>query len=629
MIGVAAGTEGDWPHLRGPTYSAVSAERDLAETWPAEGPPVLWRIELGHGYSGFVVAGDRAYTMYQALWGQYLVCLDVATGTFLWRRRVDGPSPPPNGHAPWPSERDWPGPMATPTVSEGRVYFVSSFGLAGCADARDGRLLWSLQLAATFGDDRCESGTEFGYACSPLVEAGKVYLPVGGKAAAVVALNASDGSVAWRSGDYAASYSPALPLAVGGTRQIAVFLRELVVGFESATGRELWRHEWHEGYDEHASWLVYEEPFLLVASAFGHATEVLRLGEGPGGPTVEPVWRREVLSNDVCSSLALGGYVYGFDLQNLQASGKRPSTGTFKCLRLATGEVAWETDRTGHTGVIAADGKLILLNELGELILARATPDAYEELGRMRVFPGRTCWTPPALARGRLFVRNHAEAVCVYVGLPERMPAPPDERTRLGAGLCADFGRRLEKAWTNAIYAPPVWDALRWYWVSLIAVFLPATVLVLVGRLFVRRARSPRAGAWLHAGYWAAAFVLGVLAGPLLTPASGTFVFTWPAGLFAVFQALFLMRGRQHRWEARGLVVAFAGLCLCYYAACGSLFVMAGRAFLTGLLPAFPAAWWAARRMRSAPGLARAAGWSLASFSAYFWIAILMVTWGE
>ena len=77
----------DWPHLRGPRYDGVSAETGLVESWPQGGPPVLWKIELGQGYSALIAVGDGVYTQYQRPSGQYLVCLDANTGRRIWRRR--------------------------------------------------------------------------------------------------------------------------------------------------------------------------------------------------------------------------------------------------------------------------------------------------------------------------------------------------------------------------------------------------------------------------------------------------------------------------------------------------------------------------------------------------------------
>jgi outer membrane protein assembly factor BamB len=177
----------DWPHLRGPKYDAISTETGLADAWPADGPPVLWRRDLGQGYSGFVVVGGRVFTQMQTLAGQFVVCLDAETGAERWRYRYGWP---------WQPAGRYPGPYATPTWNVGRVYFSGPDGLVGCLDAETGRSVWSVNVLRRFTG----RGAEFGYACTPLVEDGKVILPVGGPGASLVALDATDGSTAWQSG---------------------------------------------------------------------------------------------------------------------------------------------------------------------------------------------------------------------------------------------------------------------------------------------------------------------------------------------------------------------------------------------------------------------------------------------
>ena len=613
---------GDWPHLRGPSYNGHSAETGLADTWPDAGPPVVWRIELGQGYSGFAVVGDRLYTQYQSLSGQYVVCLEAQTGRRLWRYRT--------GY-PWEPDGNWPGPMATPTVYGGRVYFVDAFGLAGCLAARNGRSLWSLNVTEKFDGE----GTEYGYACSPLVKDGRVYLPVGGKGAALVALSASNGSVAWASGDDVASYSPAYPITVGGQRQIVVYMRNFVVAYEPATGRELWRHQWSEGYDEHAAWPAYEEPFLLTASAFKLGAKVLRLGRTATGATAKLVWHSKALSNDILSSIVLDGHIYGFDLHDLQPRETRRSRGQFKCLELATGGVRWATDCTGHASVLVADGKLILLNETGELILARATPERYEELARARVLASGMCWTPPSLSQGQLYVRSHKHAACIYLGRDPEAVVRAAASAPARDGAAGRFAERLSAAWTGAaLYAPTLTDFLKWYGWCLAAAFLPAAVLGLVAHASCLRCCPGRSVAARCVVGGVVLLLSGALGTVALTWATKVFVFTWPCSLYAALHGLTVAaataataRSRRGRWLVRVALVAFAGLCYGYYVLCRSLFVVMGYGFLTGLLPGFPVAWLAARRMASRPGPWRDLLWPAASFTFYFWASAFFTVW--
>ena len=188
----------DWPHVRGPSYDAISHETGLADHWPEAGPPVLWTRELGPGYSAIIVAEGRAFTLFQATGGIFLIALDVDTGAEIWKERVDWP---------WQAGGVYPGPYASPTWWEGKVYYATPTGLVGCARAADGRSLWTVNVREKFGS----RGTEFGYASTPLVEDGRVVLPVGGPKGAMVALSAVDGSTLWANGDDPASYCPALP----------------------------------------------------------------------------------------------------------------------------------------------------------------------------------------------------------------------------------------------------------------------------------------------------------------------------------------------------------------------------------------------------------------------------------
>ena len=170
-----------WPHVRGPCYSGKSTNTALADSWPAEGPPVLWTCEIGCGYSGVIAVGNRVYTQSQTLTKQEVLALDADTGRTIWEHRYGWPYDP-GGMYPGCAD-------STPTWSDGRIYYAAPDGLVGCLRAADGRQLWEVNINRHF-DGR---GSEFGYACSPLVEDGKVVLPIGGRSAAVVALDAGSG----------------------------------------------------------------------------------------------------------------------------------------------------------------------------------------------------------------------------------------------------------------------------------------------------------------------------------------------------------------------------------------------------------------------------------------------------
>jgi outer membrane protein assembly factor BamB len=617
----------DWPHLRGPACDGTSPETGLADTWPGEGPPVLWMRPIGKGYSGFTAVGGLVYTQTQTDYGQYVVCLEGDTGRAVWETRTG-----------WPYEDlpRYPGPRATPTVHDGRVYFAGPRGRVGCLRAEDGCLLWSVDVIAMCGG----TGSDFGYACSPLVEDGKVILPVGGPGASLVALDAGTGTLLWSSGDGAASYASALPVTFRGRRLVVVLLRNAVAGFDLATGSPLWKHALSHGYDEHAAWPLYADPHVLISQPFKKGATCYRLGPpggartGPGPPAVKAtrIWKRGVFSNDTASSLVLDGHVYGFDLQDIQARPNRPSKGAFKCVEIATGEARWASERPGHATVVAADGKLYLFNDRGEAVLAAASPDGYDERGRVHVFLDEICWTAPALHRGRLYLRTPTRAACLYVGDPERLDAGLRAASRPAAALDRhlpeDKLAGLLGAGPDLILPVLGIGTLAFWLAACLGGAFGAAALVAAG---VGRLRPPAA----RGAFWALAAVIGLAGTTLIRRAGGGFVFTLPVALYVAYQMTLLAavraagrRGdRRASWGARGAVLLFLLLCAGYFHVCRRFGLDQEWVFLFGFLPAWPVALVAARRLVRPGPVWRDLGWAALGYTVFFASVSALLLW--
>ena len=334
--GKAQSSLADWPQWRGPTHDGHAANEKLIEAFPAGGPPILWVRDLGQGYSGFAIAGQRAYTLTQTLYEQSVVCLDRDTGKTVWSYRCG-----------WPYDGGglYPGPRSTPSLADGKVYFATPQGLVGCLKAENGEPVWSLNINEKFGG----RGTEFGYSASPLVTEGLVILPVGGENASVVALRCEDGSLAWKSGSRPASYATPLPIEWRGHALVVVLLQNSLACFDRTSGELWWESSLSHGYDEHAAAPLYREPYLLIAGPFHSGAQMLRLDEqletGRCQPT--PVWLCEEMSNDVASSVLSADTVFGFDLKDMQSRLHRPSRGEFRAVDWLTGKVRWSSQRAG------------------------------------------------------------------------------------------------------------------------------------------------------------------------------------------------------------------------------------------------------------------------------------------
>lgn len=643
-----------WKFIRGPTYDGHSPEIQVADHWPADGPPILWSRELGQGYSAFVADRGRVYTQRQTLGGQYVICLDGDTGETIWEYRYD-----------WPYEAAgvYPGPRATPTLADDRLFFAAPSGLVGCLTAADGRLVWSRNVVEEFKG----KGTEFGYASSPTLIDGKVILPVGGPGASMVALDARTGETVWQSGDDPASYTPALPITHQGRPLVIGFLQNALVISDLATGRQLCRLELSRGYDEHSAWPIYSEPTIWISGPFQWGSQLLELSDDGDALKMKSVWKERIMSNDIVSSVLKDGAVFGFDVRDPQAKTHRPTRGHFRAIDLLTGREHWSNaalnyrevrvedsapdrpdptrgeaspaaPRIGHASVIVADGKLILLNDTGELMLARATTDRYEELGRVRILGGEIGWTQPILHRGRLYARNQSRAVCVYLGEPALLqtqkPATTIKAADLPQGKYRDWASLLLSVEPEYAFDVPSDQWLRdWYRFSMLGVFAPALLLVGTTWLVLRRRQTMPVA---RAIFGTASFLLGAVGTTAFSFWTGEFVFTWPVCLFVLFWAtVSQVRLRQSdeqptpprpRWRGSATLAGFLVVCVAYFLLCRRFSLLFEWVFLAGFSAATPPAlaslWWAKHSRFSGVGELLGAA---ASFSLFYWSSVLVL----
>jgi outer membrane protein assembly factor BamB len=383
----------DWPQWRGPERDAVSTETGLAKEWPEGGPEILWRTEVGPGFSGIAAAGGRLYTMWDEGPEQVLVCLEAASGEVLWMQLLGQ-----SYRNPWGD-----GPRSTPLVDGEAVYAVGTQGQLLAAAAESGELIWDVDLVEELG----AALPTYGYACSPLVVGERLFVETAGRDAAYAAFDKESGRCLWKAQNDSPAYSSPMHVTLHGAEQILFWSASGVSAVTPDTGEELWRRAWRTDCAASGDPLGTGTPLFLPPDRFflssGSGTAVIRVARADEGWEVETCWESRDLRNDVNSSLLLDGHVYGFDF------------GTLKCLEAATGEVKWKTRGYRKGALIAADGRLIVLGETGDLALVDASPEAFNERSRASILSGRS-WTTPALADGRLYLRNHKEMVCLALG---------------------------------------------------------------------------------------------------------------------------------------------------------------------------------------------------------------------
>lgn len=401
----------DWPHWRGPARNGVSAETGWSTAWPKDGLKQLWKAQLGQGFSSVVVRGDRVYTMGSGKDTEIVYCLNADTGEVVWKhsyastaqarapRRPLGRVPPP-GVQPRRRRRggmpNYPGPRATPTLDGKTVYTVGKAGHVVSLNAKTGDVNWSKNIQQELG----ARVPNWGLAGSPLV-AGKLLILSAGTGG--VALDKATGEVVWQvASPSGAGYASPTRFRMGEKDCVAFMAGKEIVAAAVADGKVLWRHPWIPRPSNNCADPVFSGEQVFVSSAYGAGSAML----GFGAEGAKVIWKNKEMNNHFSSCVLVDGNLYGFD-------GDMRKKVQLKCLDFKAGAAKWSADLKGS--LMVAAGKLVILTNSGELVIAEASPRGYKELARAKVMSGR-CWTAPVLAGGRIYCRSHeGELVCVDV----------------------------------------------------------------------------------------------------------------------------------------------------------------------------------------------------------------------
>ena len=385
----------DWPNWRGPNYNGVSDEKGWMEGWLKKELKVLWERSVGIGHSSVAVSKGRLYTMGNRGNIDTVWCLNAETGAVIWEHSYPCPA------------RDYPGPRATPTVDGQYVYTLSREGHVFCLQADSGKVIWSRNLQKELS----AKPPTWGFAGSPLVEGKLLILNVG---TAGVALDKATGRIVWKSGPGTAGYSTPVAFTMGQMRCVAILNATSLVVLDAANGKQIWRLPRKVAYDVNAADPIISGNKMFISSGYKKGCALLRIdGEKP---TV--LWQNREMSNYFNNCVLWKGHIYGFDRFNRTR---------LRCLDFQTGDVKWSR-RLGKKdcALMIADGKMIIMEWRGTLIIAEASPAGFKELARRKVLSG-TCWAIPVLSGGRIYCRSHqGKLLCLKVGPnPDRAKANP------------------------------------------------------------------------------------------------------------------------------------------------------------------------------------------------------------
>lgn len=366
----------EWPCWRGPDRKGLSQETGWSRQWDGSGPPVLWRASIGKGFSSFAVSDGRVVTMGNADGKDTVFCFEAVTGKQVWTYRYACELHPLSYEG---------GPASTPAIADGRVYTFSKGGDLFCLDLRDGRVVWSKKMAPWPWREGDWKNT-WRYAGSPLVMGNRLYMSLG---EAGMALETRNGQIVWESPQGHPGYSSPVPYRSGTEDMLAFFSGRAVIGVAVSSGERRWEIPWRTEWDMNAADPIIHDNHVFVSSGNGTGGALFDLTAVPPRER----WRNKNLRTPMNSAVLWQGYLYGFNDESLV------------CVAWATGEKVWSEPSLRRGSLILADGKLVLLSEKGQLVVAKATPEAYCPLAQAQILSGR-CWSAPVLAHGLLYARN-------------------------------------------------------------------------------------------------------------------------------------------------------------------------------------------------------------------------------
>src|SRR3990172_9592957 len=381
----------DWPQWRGPNRDGLSRETDLLSSWPAGGPPIVWKATgLGAGYSTVTVDGGRIFTLGAARDIEYLIALDARTGKELWRTRI--------GRRYENNRGD--GPRGAPTVDGARVYALGGNGDLASVEAATGKVVWHVSLLWRFS----AGNIGWGISESPLVLEDRVLVNAGGRGGSLAALSKKDGSTLWASESDEAGYSSAVVADVRGVRQAVFFTGERVLGVRVDDGSVLWSYRRVSNRTANVATPIVRGNFVFVSSDYGTGCALLEIQGDATGMTAREVYFHQDMKNHHASSVLVDDTLFGFSSSILTA------------LDFTTGKVLWRDRSVGKGSLVVADGRLYLFGENGVAGLAEATRAGYRESGRFELrTSGSPTWSHPVVANAKLYLRDQDTLYCYDV----------------------------------------------------------------------------------------------------------------------------------------------------------------------------------------------------------------------
>lgn len=359
---------------------------------------MIWKRPLGEGYSSPSVENGQLFTMYGKPEVETVIAMDAATGKTLWEHTT-----------PMTFKSDYQemgnGPYSTPLLIGDRLFTTGVAGRLQCLDKKTGKVLWTQMLWNDHGGTRLM----YGYAASPIAFKDTVIVPVGGKSKATMAFKQTDGSVVWAKGSIPNTYVSPLLINVDGLEQLVEVMDGLVFGLNPHNGDLQWQIPFRAEYGISVATPVWCPGNLLFVSAeYGAGSKMIHLTRNGNQTKAEEAWTSNRLRLHNGNAMFVNGALYF-------TSGGKGSQAILSAVDAATGKILWQERSIEKATFVWADGKLITLDQDGNLMLANPSPKGFQVVAKASELTNLS-WTPPVLVGTKLYIRDRKSIAAIELG---------------------------------------------------------------------------------------------------------------------------------------------------------------------------------------------------------------------
>ena len=398
-IAVPAVSLANWPQFLGPDRDGIVRDADgLPSSYSQDNVRLLWQTETGPGYGGAAIYGDSVLLIDRvAERGDVIRRLRLTDGREVWRCPYAAPG-----------RISYPGSRSTPATDGRLVFTVGPMGHLSAVTLSRGQPVWQKNLLQDWGGQK----PNWAVAQSPLLVGNMVVVAPWGNRAAVVAYDKASGRVVWttpNSSGTTMDYQSVAPMMLGDRLTLVSCGRQgYTIGVDARTGQQLWAYSGYRCNNHIPSPTVVPGNRILLTGGYGAGSVMLQIGRQGSRYGVRELWKNGNLGTTTAQALVWDGHIYA----NTKDRG-----GGLRCLSL-DGDILWDTRQSRLMfdlgSILIVGGQIFQINgQGGELFIARAIPEGYNELGRIDVLDGEKVWAPMAYSNGLLVMRDQRKMVCL------------------------------------------------------------------------------------------------------------------------------------------------------------------------------------------------------------------------